>query len=551
MCGSNPTGDYRGDAHRPIAPPRAPKQTVRRAGTANERSFMSEVDPWSEDCGHFSWRETSLMLALVLFVTLRAYWIGHLLTWDEAATLLSVRSFAARGVDYYAGWFWRRPPFYNLLLTLVQPLSPGLHTRAQMLSLCIALLSAFVLWVLNRSVFGKSVALWSVCFLAVMPGAVFYDTWIKQDGMAALFGLLAVLLFARGRPLQSGLCLGAGFLTKELTVFYAVSILIIWWGARRQRSWKDLAATYATAGAMAGWWYVLFSNSVKAVLRFLTDSTNMETQVWTRPWYYFFEQLSLDLEGWGILLALYGCVALWLLKRKMAEDQAHGAVASAQPALVWPLAILVPAYALMTFMKAKTPWYTISLFPAWATLQAVGMNGIMVRARAFWGGSSAMRSVLRMAAAFTIVGAVGLRWKRDYEAELRQREWGLWWGSATSRATAQRLNELVKDEERVLITPMFYWAVSKHLPCVLFVYYLKPGIPVVVRPYDLTLEEFVNTVREFKLHWAMISPDPRVGEKQLIHPLIIQYGLKPYWNSGAVIFRTDSLWREGEKQPSG
>lgn len=492
----------------------------------------------------FTRREVVMVLALILFIALRLNWIGHLLTWDEAATLLSVRSFAARGVDYYAGWFWRRPPFYNLLLTLLFPLSPGLHVRAQLLSLCIAVMGGLVLWGLNRHVFGKSVALWAMFFLAVMPGAVFYDTWIKQDGMAALFGLLALWLFVRGRPLQSGLCLGAGFLTKELTAFYAAPILVVWWIGRRARSWKDLAATYITAAAMAGWWYVLFSNSVKAVWRFLTDSGNLETQAWTRPWYYFFEQLSVDLEGWGILLAIYGCVALWWRTRSEAPSNVEGENSTVRHALIWPLALLLPAYMLISFMKAKTPWYSISLFPAWATLQAIGMDGLVHRARALCGASRAARWGLRVVATLVVIGTIALRSQRDYESELRRREWGLWWGAVTSRATAWRLNELVKDDERVLITPMFYWTVSKDLPCVLFVYYLRPGMPVVVRPYNLTVDEFVGVVREFKLHWAMVSPDPREGEKNLIHPLITQYGLKPYWNRGACIFRTDSLWRE-------
>lgn len=490
-----------------------------------------------------------LFLVGVVYIGLRAAWLGHLLTWDEAATLCSVRSFAAQGTDYYAGWFWRRPPFYNLLLVLLHPLSVGLHVRAQMLSLAIACGVALVLWRLNRHVYGQQVAGWSAFFLAVMPGAVFYDTWIKQDLLAALFGLVAIWLFLKGRPLYSGLALGISFLAKELALFYTGVLVFLWLEGRRRRAFRDLAAVGIVTALTAGWWYILFSNSVKAVWRFLTDPTNEETKTWFRPWYYFLEKLPVDLEWWGIVLALFGCIAIWIAQRKQMpaseEPHAHSPLSTAT---VWPLALLVPAYTLITFMRAKTPWFTISLFPAWATLQAVGWVSLLrAMQRASWPGWQ--RAIMRGLTVVLVVATIGLRWKRDYEDELRRREWGLWWGSFASRATAQRLNELVKDEERVLITPMFYWTISKKIPCVVFVYYLRSGIPVVVRDYEITADEFVAVAREFKLHWAMVSPEPGTGEKVLIRPLIYRYGLKPLWNYGACIFQTDILWDRIESEP--
>ena len=503
---------------------------------------MNGEEPKVKDSGKESRSEwIFLLLTVPIFIWLRMIWVGHLLTWDEAATLCSVRSFAAQGTDYYAGWFWRRPPFYNLLLVFLRPLAPGLHLRAQLMTLGIACATAFAMWKLNRTVYGRRIALWSVFLLGVMPGAVFYDTWIKQDVLAAFFGLVAILFFLQGRLLYSGLALGVAFLAKELAIFYAGVVFILWLYDRCKRPFRQLAAVGVVASAAAGWWYLLFSNSVKAVWRFLTDPTNEETKTWFRPWYYFLEKLPVDLEWWGIALALYGCVALWLALRKKTGMNLGADVSWALPdAVSWPLALLVPAYTLITFMKAKTPWFTISLFPAWATLQAVGWVSLLrAMERATWA-----RWISRTLPIILVVATLALRWGRDYEDELRKREWGLWWGSFTSRATAQRLNELVKGEERVLITPMFYWSISKKIPCVVFVYYLRPGIPVVVRNYDLTSDEFVNVVREFKLHWAMVSPEPGQGEKVLIHPLIEKYRLTPRWNRGACIFRTDTLWTD-------
>lgn len=484
------------------------------------------------------WRERLwAVLALSVFVILRWFWVGHLLTWDEAATLCSVRSFVSRGTDYYSGWFWRRPPLYNLLLTQLHPLSPGFAERAQTLSLVVATMVALAMWYLNRSVFGRRVAGWSLAILAVLPGSVFYDTWIKQDGLAALFGLLAILLFVKRRWLYAGLALGLAFLAKELALFYAGVLFLLWWMDRTRVRFRELAAIYGVAAATAGWWFLLFSNSVKAVWRFLTDPGNMETQAWTRPWYYFFEKLPLDLDAWGVLLAIFGCLALWRAAHASGKKDAE----SRRADRCWPLTLLVPAYALISVMRAKTPWFTISLFPAWATLAAVGWDGLLQA----WEGlevSTLRRSTTWALVGMCSLGALGLRWGRNFEAELRAREWGLWWGSRTSRATAEKLNQLVEDDERVLITPMFYWTIAKKIPCVVFVCYLRPGIPVVVRDYNITAQEFVDTVREYRLHWAMVSPDPRDGTERLLIPLIRDYGLQPLWNRGACIFRTARLW---------
>jgi hypothetical protein len=62
---------------------------------------------------------------LLLHVLLRLPHIGHLLTWDEAMNLLSVRALVAGGHDFYSLWFWRHPPTYAMLMSLLRPLADG------------------------------------------------------------------------------------------------------------------------------------------------------------------------------------------------------------------------------------------------------------------------------------------------------------------------------------------------------------------------------------------------------------------------------------------
>lgn len=483
---------------------------------------------------------------LALFVVLRLSWLDHLLTWDEAMTLCSVRAFAARAYDYYSQWFWRRPPLFGTLLLLLRPLADGLAVRAALLAVLLSAAGCALLFLVNARVFGPAPALWSCFFIAVMPGAVFYDVWIKQDALVIVFGLLMIYFFLLRRPVLSGVCLALGLLGKELAVFYAGAVFILWLlQDRSARRVRDLVVIYGVGLLLSAWWYVLFSNSVRAVLRFLRREGGLESEVWLRPWYYFFDKMRFDLEWWGIVLALAGVLALLLLARARRRGDESGV---RDPAvLVWPLALLIPSYLLISLMPAKTPWFTTSLFPALATLQGVGAWWLLRRL----GGSEGKgwrRTLAAGVGVLAIAGTLSRRAGADFERGLEEREWGLYWGSAASRAAALRLNELVKEGDTVLITPMFYWQVPRQIPCPIFVHYLKKDIPVIVRRNDIPLDALLESIRKYEVDWALVSPEMGIGEKEIIHPLMKDYGLYPMQVGGACIFKTDSI-RDLEPEP--
>ena len=91
-----------------------------------------------------------LWCAAVFFV-LRARFISHLLAWDEAMNLCSVRSFYAGGTDEFSGWFWRHPPLYTLLMTLCAPLKSGFAERVEFMTIGIGLVNLALLFLLNRN----------------------------------------------------------------------------------------------------------------------------------------------------------------------------------------------------------------------------------------------------------------------------------------------------------------------------------------------------------------------------------------------------------------
>src|SRR5688500_11535636 len=136
-------------------------------------------------------RVTWLFLAgcVVLFIALRARWVGHLLVWDEAMALCTARAFLAGADDPFAAWFWRHPPLHSVLLLALRPLQPGFAERAELLSIGIAVINQLLLFQLNRRVFGTAVGLWSAFIVALLPASAFYDSWIKQDHLVVTFGL--------------------------------------------------------------------------------------------------------------------------------------------------------------------------------------------------------------------------------------------------------------------------------------------------------------------------------------------------------------------------
>lgn len=457
-----------------------------------------------------------LAAALTVLVLLRIRWFGHLLMWDEAMNILSVRAFAAAGHDPYSSWFWRYPPLLNSLLLLIQPLQPGFVFRAECLMLAIGIATCMALWKLNREAYGPGVACLSALAFAVMPGAVFHGLWIKQDALAMLAGLLALWLAHRERWIYAGLALGAAMLAKQTGAFYALAVAAL---LLRERRVRELALVAAIAGVISIWWYALFSTSDRHFLQFAVSGRDTADPQWNRPWHYYAGVLWRDLGPLGAVVALVG------FARCLPNRQVRA----------WPIAVAIIGLLILTLVRGKTPWYAALLYPAFATLQGLALHA--------W-----TRVLPRGVAIGTILAFLGITayplWARDYETHMREREPGMWDASYSSREAAQCLNERMPDNARVLVTPMHYYGPEVRQPCPIFVVYLK-DVEVLVRANDLTADQFVSDVREFQLHGAMVSPPPERAA-DLLQPLAQVHGLKPVVLRNAVIYDTSKLLQRKE-----
>jgi len=201
-----------------------------------------------------------LIVSLLLLVLLRWRWIGHLLVWDEAMNLCAVRAFLAEGTDHFSNWFWRHPPLFCGLMLLLQPLKQGFAERVELLTITLSAVNALLILAINRKVFNQRVALWSVFFLAVMPGSVFFDVWVKRDLPAATFGLLAILLLLHRKLPFAAFSLGVAMLSKETGLFYAGGCALLWlFGVGQPRTFKGLVVLAVVPLLSCAWWYGWFS----------------------------------------------------------------------------------------------------------------------------------------------------------------------------------------------------------------------------------------------------------------------------------------------------
>jgi len=500
-----------------------------------------------------------LGLCLALFVALRIVWIGHLLTWDEAMTLCTVRSFVSGGEDYFSNWLWRHPPLFPLLMSLLSPLKTGFAERVEVLAIALGAVNLLILFHLNRRLFGIPVALASVFFLAVMPGAVFFDVWVKTDHPVNTFGLLAIILLLANRTFYAGLSLGLAFLFKETAVFYAGVIGLLWMcGVTGRRRFSDLFAITCVPLVTCGWWYLMVTLQPNQDISAGGPPPGILDHIWlafggnplwVKPWNYYVGQLFANLGWLGGLLSLGGLAALiWRARIFFMAGPVPG-----EPFLfrgwLWPVLLAVPSIVLLSLLPGKVPWIVIVLLPALATLQAVAAAALVAEIHRRLTSHPAVTPVMSRsiaAGAALVMGLLCLTavFGRDYESVLRKIDAGQAYGASCSREAARIMNRLVKDDERVLLTSFHYWqGIQPGDPCAVFAYYYERRGGVILRSHKASFEDLLKDIRKYELDWALLSPEMGKAEFEIFDGFIKTLHLNPCRLRRAYIFHTTELYQ--------
>jgi len=357
----------------------------------------------------------------------------------------------------------------------------------------------------------------------------------QQDHPVVTFGLLALLALHSRRFFLSGLCLGLALLSKATAAFYCLGVFLLWLaGASGKRSVKDVAVLIGTSAITCGWWYLIVLSNARApgsadVFKFAAS----REAIWQSEWYFYFARLPLEL-GWTALpLAMIGAFLVL-------QTEKNNAFA------LWPVAVLAPALLMITVVPNKVPWIVIVLLPAWASLAGVAVR-TLVQALCAW--------QMKRGTAVTALCAAGIGAAtffgspRDYEATLRRFAEAQWRGAVNSKQTAEAANTVVMDGERMLVTSFHYWkGLPEGLPDPVFTYYFVKKPIVLVRSHKLSLAELIADVRQHRLDWALLSPEPQ-NSAPITGGLQQRFGLVPAKaTAGALLYRTTVIYQSGPQQ---
>ena len=476
-----------------------------------------------------------LAASLVLYVALRIPLIGHLLTWDEAMNVCSVRALASLGNDDFSNWFWRHPPLYATVTMLLGPLREGFIARIEVFNIVLGLINLSLLFLLNRRLFGILTAALSVFLLAVMPGSVFFDMWIKRDHLAVTFALLSLYFISSRRLAYASLCAGLGFLAKETFVFLYIPVVLaaLSMPAEKPRFVQRMLLVTVIPFLTSIWWYVLASRGVplSSIWQHVSFAASGGTAWSGSPFFYISRFLSLMGAG-GFLLFAGG--VLWAAAR-IARHQSKP--------WIWPLSALIIPLIVLSLLPRKVPWLVIVLLPAAATAQAMAFSAAL---RVL--GSYARREATVSAAAIAASALLALpSFTFSYETMLSETAPDQYRGASRSRQIAEAASNLITDTDRILLSSFHYWkGAAPGQMCPVFTCYFKPRPAIMSVGHDAPFELIVQLIVDNELNWAIVSPAPGESARDVLGGFISDARLTPVSTGYACIFNTESLLGEPE-----
>lgn len=502
--------------------------------------------PAASCCGPgFSGRAVQPLWLLALgglVVALRLPQLGHMLAWDEAWNLCALK-YLAGGGELFTRQFWRHPPLFMALGFLLAPLKGGFEYRMQLLSLLLNVCSILIFVQLVAELYGRRIALYTGLACLLLPGALFFDTWVKRDPAVTLFGIMALWGVIHRRDWPAGLWLGMALLSKETAVFYGAALVLF---VVCREPWRQAARRLLIVGGLAllvsCWWYLMLARGGDGFVNFFLGRS-AEARDFGRPWWTYFAQLRTDLGWAGLAFMLAGVFSLvrsgW---RRYRKGGGLRFVASRYRFL--PFFLLSPAYVLLSFSHGKPFWMVISLQPFWALLTGLGGAAVfgLVSGVVQLNGQGSRR---RLEMALVVVFGLVLAWPLasfNYVAQFDRYSKDFRSGLGVSYEIVSLVNEKVRDGERLLLLPMLYRN-GPAMPDPVFFWYLE-GQPDIYRVLDFNLDYrgFKKQIIDRQITWALMSPVDGSRQWDILEQLVGEIRPEGFKFSKGVLIRTSGLW---------
>lgn len=478
--------------------------------------------------------------------------LGHMLAWDEAWNLCILKYIAGGGVLFTLD-FWRHPPLYMLSGFLLSPLKPGFEYRMEFLSLILSTVALIVFVKLISRLYGRHIALFTAIAYTLLPGPLFFDTWVKRDPIVTIFGILAVSAFFKKKDLLAGLFLGLALLGKETAVFYCAAIFVMSiFGGSIKQSLKRTLLTFGVAFLVAGWWYLLVDRGSAGFIDFYLGRSE-EAKTFPGEWWYYLAKLKLDMGVPGMILLVTGSLALLSSRFRSGESGADLKKFRFSRPRYFPFFLLVPAYLFISTSSGKPFWITISLQPALALLTGIGWVFILKLFQKFAkkigkaspGSPGTIYSVVLLAV-FLAFPLTGFNYKKYYVKYAPTSISGV----MASHEIPELVNRNVKANERLYILPMLYRS-GPAMPDPIIYWQLKV-VPDMAHDIDLNIDyqKFKRTVIKNRIQWVLMSPVVGSSQVDILENLIKEIYPVGYRFSQGVLLRVDPLWDDSENKDS-
>lgn len=421
----------------------------------------------------------------MLFIFLRLKTIGHLLMWDEAWNILSLRAFLAnaKADPFYWGYFFH-PPLYMIFAALLEPFKAGVDVRMELLSLVFSFATLVIICLISAKIGGWKYACLSALFLSCMPVSIGYDTWIKQDGLASALGYLAIfLLLKKAKPLFYAAALSFSLLSKENALFFLIATVCCIFLMEGRRGVKSILILIVTLFILTSWWYFFFSTMTGTVFTIYFSS---QDKAWLNSSIYYIEKLIQDM---GVPLLIFFIIGFaYIIYMAVRKKQYEWAL----PAIV-VLSVYIPASFLI---KCKTPWLCLSARPAMAMIAAAGAIYILRNFK--------LSKILPIFLIFLSIAVIHTGISFSYSKYHIGTYPNGWPGANASRELAAYLNKNMREGERLMITEFAYWQMET---CPIFLYYWK-GAPIEIIKDRKGADAIIKDIIKKKISWLVIVDTP-------------------------------------------